>query len=671
MLMPLSKISPRGVRRLLDSVVGNAAIPTKGYLAEQIEHAKRHFRLLAPHLHDVEPSFVSACHIVVLTPNPGAIAQSVYGDKSIGLHVICPGSIPWRRMATETGDGWRIHSLFQPTEPLHPAQTVKFKDHYAKIHTLISHLRLGSSSGKLLNLDVVIKASPDCTTDGSMGMAGFPSLQPGEVRTIMVKVKMRTPRPELTYPSSFAGAMGDSINEKLVKEIQAILGPKPVPILRVKLRYNHSKLPRETVLEMRSEANVEVSSLQSPQIGGTLGEQENRRNSATPLFYVQKCLVYYLATHAEVPSHGLKILRDHFSSENGACVCAEYLSSVVDELRYQERVLQRLELANNVGDTFKELVEGGFRNNLGYKPFSWIMLPHDEYEPSGGALRREEPRESALNPFSDAETITPDSQLHRMRSDLTVVDTPTEDGLASPFRGIPKKLKANFVDKNEAGPSTRELRQVKFRATIANKSSKSGAVTPYSGQRRARPSGASIGTSKNELALPHRALRYKKSKPTDIETLSDDDTAPLLGGLRSTKAKVELEEANSEEELTSPPRGVHHVRSNTMIGGDNNGSPRLQRVARHIRSKPAVNEASGASKDPARQIWGGLRNQKKATTEAGLAMYGESSTMGHGSPHSFKQDKEGALKTKKSAGQDALLSISRRGHGEENVPPWL
>ncbi|MCJ1249312.1 hypothetical protein MMC30_006535 [Trapelia coarctata] len=673
MLMPLSKISPRKVRNLLDSIVGCAALPTKNYLAEQIEHAKQHIRLHAPHFHDMEPGFVAVGHVVVLTPNLNAIPQSAYGDKSIGLHVICPGIVPWRRMATATGDGWRIHSLFQPAEPLHPAHLMKSKDHYAKIRTFISHLRSGSSSGKLLNLDFNIKASPDCVTDGSLGVGGFLSLQPGEVRTIMVKVKMRTPRSERTFLSNFDGTMGTTLNDELIEDIKALLRPRSLPIVRAKLRYNHSKLQGGTVCEVKGTASVEVSNPQFPQAGGVLS-QRNERHILPSIFHVQRCLIYHLATHAETPGQALKSLRDHFSSEHVGPVCTEYLSSVVGELKYQERIIQRLELADN-GDTFKELVESGSRKNVGYKPYTWVMLPDDEFLPPYGDIRQAEPRATAVNPFSFDQAITPDTRLRHMWSNATIVNASTENELGLPFEGLPQmelKVKAGRTSsENEAGPSYRDARHGKSKASVVNTSSESEATMPDEGRRQIRPSGTMVDTSTLELPTPYRRLRYMKSKATAIDALSDDDTALLIRPLRPMASKSEFVDGTSEEGCTQPQRGLRHVRSNAMIGGDPNRSPRLQRVVRHIRSKPAVNEGLEDSKDPARQIWGGLKKDKKATTAAGLTMHGESSTMAYGSPEMFRHIQAQALRNKRSVGQDTLSSMARRGQGDENVTPWL
>ena len=670
--MPLSKISPGRVRTLLDNVVGCASIPPKDYLSDQIEHAKRHLELLVPHFYDMEPSCVRVGHIVVVTPNPGAIPQSCYLDKSIGLHVICPGSVPWRRIAAVTAEGWRILNLFQPTEP---AQAMKSTGYCAKIRNLISDLRSGSNSGKLLNIDVAIKASPDCATDGSMGVGFFHSLQPGEQKTIMVRVKMRTPRLENAFPSNFDRTKGTSPNDDLIRDMEAMLGPKSVPILRIKLRYNHSKLSSGTVLEMRSTASVEVTTQQSPQVGGTSEEQEKRRNSVSFASHVQMCLIYYLATHAQYPSHALKTLRDHFGPEKDGCECNEYLSSVIDELKYQERVLQRLEMADHVGDTFKELVENSSRKNVGYKPYSWIMLPEDEFEQTAGDLYQVQPQGTAINPFSNNVTATSDQQLRQMRSDVTLVNASPEVGLASPFRELRNMRSTGKVvssaSKNEAGPSSGKLRQVKSKATVVNTSSESEATLPYTGQRRIRPSGPSVGTIKSEHAFPQRELHYKRSKPTGINISSDDDTSPLLRGLRSVKSKAEVVEATSGEEFTPSPRVLHHGRPNAMIGGEYNGSPRLQRVVRHIRSRPAVEEGLEVAKDPARQIWGGLKNDKKTSTGAGLTRYGESPVIGEESAASFRKIQADALKNKRSLGQDTLVSIAHRGQGDENVTPWL
>ena len=599
-ILPLTKIAPRKVKRMLDDIVGCATIPAKDYLAVEIGYAKGHLKLNAPQFPPDPRVCASVGHIIVLTPNPGAIPESAYSDRYIGLHVICPGSIPWRRTAMATGDGWRIYNHFQPLEPPNPARTTQLTQHHSKIRALIAHLRSGSATGKLLNLQVALKASPGCAIDGVVGKDSFPFLQPGEVRTIMVRIKMKTPHHDLAFPSDFGQTPGTSVNGRLVKDIGALLGPKSVPVLRAKLRYSHSKLPAGTVCEVKSAAIVEVANPPTPQAGYASGKDCKRRNSLISTSHVQKCLIYYLATHALDAEQGLKTLRDHFSSERGGAVCSDYLTLVINELKYQERIVQRLELAENVGDTFKELIEDRSRTNVGYKPYNWINLPDDEIQPSHPDLHHMGSTAAVLDPFSDEEIGSPYRPLHHMGSKATVVDT----------------------------------------------------------------------LSGNELASPSRGLRHAKSKAAMVNTSSEDDSTPPIG-LRHIRSKATVIDASSEDELVWPPRRLRHTVSRATISRGFDEATGLQRVVRHARSRAAVGEGVDESREEVRKIWTGIKNQKQPKTGADQALYGEGPHMSHGSEETITQIQERALKNKRSAGQDTLVSIAQRARGNENVSPWL
>jgi len=717
--LPLSKICAREVKKVLDSIVGCATIPAPDYLTAQIMHAKKHLELRAPHLDDSPPGFAAFGHIIVLTPNPGAIPQSAYSDEYIGLHIICPGSIPWRRVAAGAGDGWRIHNLLQSIEPLCPAKPTNSKDHYSKIRFLTSQLRSGSASGKLLNLEVALRDSPDCVLAGQMGKMSFPSLQLGEVRTIMARIKMKTPRPDLAFPLDFDPAIGPSVNDDLIRGMEALVGPKSLPVLRAKLRYSHSKLPRGTVCELRSTASVEVSSRHSAQPGAS-GKDDNRHKSLVSLSHVQKCLIYHLATHAETPGEGLVTLRQHFSSEMGEVVCTEYLSSAVDELKYQERILQRLEMASNIGDTFKELVGGSPRKIVGYKPFSWIKLPEDEFH---GELRHMTSRGTVVETFSEDELVSryrelrnmkskptvveadegvqPHRELRQARSIATVAETVPEDEPTPPRKGVrqhrSKATAMNTTSKNELTPSRKQLRHMRSkgtaidtvfedvdtppsrglghyrsRLTAVDTLSQDMLILPHEGIRYPRSKTATVDSFPNDVVTPpSRGLHQARSRATVIDSLSEDDVALPPRGHRQVRPRAPLVDTPSEDEFAPPRRDLRHFRSNAIVGQESFGSPRLQRVVRHARSRVADGEGLGESRDPARQIWGGLKKEKEVKDESGLAMHGGASTLNDGSQERIKQFQEQAVRNRRSVGQETLLSMAHRGMGDENVTPWL
>jgi hypothetical protein len=718
--LPLSKICAREARKVLDSIVGCATIPAPDYLAAQIMHAKKHFELRALLLDDLPPGYVAFGHIIVLTPNPGAIPESAYNDDYIGMHVICPGSMPWRRVAAGAGDGWRVHNLLQSTVPLCSAKSTDLEDHISKIRVLTSHLRSGSACGKLLNLEVVLRDFPGCVLAGQMGKMSFPSLQPGEVKTIMARIKMKSPHPDSAFPVHFGPLTAPSVNDDLIRGMEALIGPKSLPVLRAKLRYSHSKLPRGTVCELRSTATVEVSTQQSAQTGAS-AKDDNRHNSHLSLSHVQKCLIYHLATHAGTPGEALTTLREHFSSEMGEVICTDYLSSVVDELKYQERILQRLEMASNIGDTFKELVGDSPRKIVGYKPFSWINLPEDELH---GELRHMTSRGTVVETKSEDELVSryrvlrnmkskptvvgadedvqPQRELRQVRSKPTVVETLPEDEPTPPRKGTRKHRSRatamNTMSKDELTPSRKQLRHMKSndtavytfsgdvvsppprglghhrsRVTTVDTSSQDEPNLLHGGNPQPRSKATAVDKFPKDVVTPPstRGLRQARSRATIIDPLSEDDVALPTRGHRQVTPRAPLVDTPSEDEFASPRRGLRHRRSNAIVGQESNGSPRLPRVVRHARSRAAKDEGLGESRDPARQIWGGLKKEKEVKGESELAKYGGVYTLNDGSQETIKQFQEQAFRNRRSVGQDTLLSMAHRGMGDENVTPWL
>lgn len=375
-ILGLYEINLRRVKMAVDSIVGSFERPeliaalnraddilTDPTDANQVkEHGQGYFG-----------------HIFLITPNCSGVSQEFLHHRRLHIHVVCPGSIPWRSHVSIDNNGWVLRSMYRSElECVSPKKDADDTCLFNDLRSVILQARGGIMSGKLTDLVLEIGAGTDCSIEGVIGPKKFSSLRPGETITAVVKVKVGLSSP---WTDSVCAVMQrqslllDSTD--LLEEIHVMLGSSSFTILTAKLRYHHSLFPPGTSCSIMAESNIKKKLPGStwnknPSKLETLQASEIRT-------WVQKRLVFNLATH-QSPENALSTLKTYFGDAGDRSVCPRYIKLVMDELKYQVRVFDRLESLkisegifedNSVSDGSYEHFGNKLFEVTDFKPLDW------------------------------------------------------------------------------------------------------------------------------------------------------------------------------------------------------------------------------------------------------------------------------------------------------------
>ena len=331
---PLCRLAQGQVKAALDSITVSASPPQRDYLVDTIKKAQVYLMETAR-----GHSQISYSHIVLLTGNIDAIPETAQ-DWEHGLHVICPSMVPRQIKPANNGAGWRLHAHPQASGFAQSVPPGKSKSLNDEIHNMIFDLRQNTRANTMTDLRLSIQSTPYCSIEDVMGRTMLPILRPGENHIVMVKVKAHSNQ----ISTDLANALGpfDSKND-----IHAKFQEQPVRLLKVKLEYTQSGLPRETVC--RTAKNVEVK------LRGPHGHHRSTSSGKSALHYekliemeryVRSRLIFHVATQHSA-AHALQTIVEQFGSEDTLHPMKEYRDLTIAELKHQSRIDQRLGFAND------------------------------------------------------------------------------------------------------------------------------------------------------------------------------------------------------------------------------------------------------------------------------------------------------------------------------------
>ena len=332
------------LKHVLDNVEVCTRVPESDCLGETITLARSHLRSY-PRASSINNHGQERMRqIIVFTSRPHTVASTSCSEESIGLHVICAGSLPWMSEEPLVGDGWYMN--YQPIYKELPT-TIKLKDERRigeRFRHIIGMLRVSSVPGVLSNLELSVNGGRLCTVKEIIGPTRFETLRAGEVVKTIVRIRMSTSQTDAEDTSDFShGKLKSSKYDKSTGVLDGVLEEELTTILDAKLQYTHSLLPNGTVCLAKGEARIKV-------VSSTLEQRsENQFQESISLSddlgpeaaLVQKSLMYYLAT-THTPASALNLLLDHFGTTVGLSICPEYLLLLVAELKYQAWVVSRV-----------------------------------------------------------------------------------------------------------------------------------------------------------------------------------------------------------------------------------------------------------------------------------------------------------------------------------------
>ena len=386
---PLSRTSIRQIKSAVDSIVSSTERPEPAALATALNYAIDILTDAATEAADSEPQGDAYGHVFILSGNTHGISPNLLDHEKLSVHVVCPGSVPWKGADEVPCNGWRLGSLYSSTlQSMSLRKDVDQSSLFNRLRKIVILARSGKFCGQLTDLVLDIQAGPACSIERVMGSKDIARLHPGEVITALVKVNVGlanrrefTPSPSLQRQCSIDFAN----SADLLNELETMLGTSSAPILIAKLTYRHSFLPTSTRCSTIAAAKLKRS---IPDRGLDSNPKVTIESRATEnRMAVQKRQIHHLATH-HAPRQAILTLREHFGDNGRASLCPEYVKLVTAELKYQARVMERFELTTlsvspcagrdtSLSNAYEHFGQGLF-DASNYMPQDWLTEAIDE-----------------------------------------------------------------------------------------------------------------------------------------------------------------------------------------------------------------------------------------------------------------------------------------------------
>lgn len=370
----LSAVSARQVKSAVDTIVGSMEQPDHEAAWATIECAKE--LLTSTTSAQSRDNLDTSGQIFVFTANPSGLPPALL-YQGLHVHVICPGTVPWKGQRNVQCNGWKLRSLCRSgpefvgdmNQPDITALSTQFR-------TVISRARCGKISGRLTDLVLELNAGHNCSIEGVIGKKTYSSLRPGEIITALVKVKVGAWRRYGSSSSLSQDSDSPPNSLDLLDELDLMLGATSTTLLTAKLKYKHSLFPTGTRCSIASYSQVKH------QVSGTKRDKDPPKASQCPI-WVQKRLIFQLATHHS-PGNAIVTLSSQFGADGRNSVCPNYFRLVIDELKYQARVLERLEssdvdsiIASDHDNLYEHFGQGLF-DIENFKPVEWMPEAPEE-----------------------------------------------------------------------------------------------------------------------------------------------------------------------------------------------------------------------------------------------------------------------------------------------------
>lgn len=364
---PLSAVSVQQVKSAVDSILVSTEQPDHESTWATIKCAMELLTSTTPASRDIPGT---SGQIFIFTANPSGLPATLLHEV-LHIHVVCPGAVPWKGQRDVECDGWKMHSSCR--SDLEFVGDKKQQDNALLsilLQTAVSRARYGKISGRLTDLSLEVNAGDNCSIEGVMGKKTYSSLRPGEIITALVKVKVGAWR---RYGSS------SSVNEDsdsppnsfdLLDELDLMLGTTSTTLLTAKLKYKHSLFPLGTLCSITGSCEVKHTFSEAQ------GDKVPPEADIYPV-WVQKRLMFHLATHHS-PRNAIVTLIGQFGVDGRNSVCPNYFKLVINELKYQTRVLERLEssavnsiISSDLDNLYEHFGQGLF-DIENFKPMEWM-----------------------------------------------------------------------------------------------------------------------------------------------------------------------------------------------------------------------------------------------------------------------------------------------------------
>lgn len=384
----LTEATVRTAKSTVDTIVGSIDKPDLNAMSAALLSARTLLVQSSAHVPGTNQSQVALGHIIVLSSNLNGLRADDLEHENIQTHFVCPGCVPWQFAGEVHRKGWNLRSMY--TNELQFVTSVKDMDEnslFNRLRGLISYARSGASSGELTDLVIQITAGPGCSIEGIMGKKKMSSLRLGDVAHALVKLKIGAPAVE-GYSLSTSQTRMPTQPEPydLLDELDGLLGNSATTVLTAEVKYRHSLLPPDTECTVVADSRLKR---QEPKIGSRKSPKVSPLEIGDSQVAVQKRLVFHLATHY-TPRHAILTLRKEFGDAGCQSVCSDYVKIVLEELKYQARIIERFDIVNTGASPIFETPQSEFEPSghglfdlTNYKPQEWTTdAPEEDTSPS-------------------------------------------------------------------------------------------------------------------------------------------------------------------------------------------------------------------------------------------------------------------------------------------------
>lgn len=340
----LSQVKMHRIKNALDAITSSTEKPKANAWSDTIERAKELLLKSPVPDPDEEPLQDTFGHIFLLTPDADGLPFQSLTHERLTFHIISPAGAPRNDQTSIYCNGWKLRSLSgKETQVVSTKKDLDPTSLSNRLRVLISQARSGKLLGSLKELVLEVSDGPDSDMEGVIGNADFTKLQPGEVLTVLFRLRV-FPTAGSGYSSSRTPTQSSEAipnTRGVLSQLDKTTGPTAARIMTARLTYKHSLLPAGTTCSVTTECHIKRPPPDSYPIPSPPKPNSLQARNCTVL--VQKRLAYHLATYGS-PRNGLTALRNEFGVEFRFSPCPDYVNHLAKELKYQARIVERLEI---------------------------------------------------------------------------------------------------------------------------------------------------------------------------------------------------------------------------------------------------------------------------------------------------------------------------------------
>ena len=340
----LSAVKKHEIKRVLDVITSSIEKLKPNAWTDTIDCAKALLLKSKVPDPDEEPLEDTFGHVFILTPDADGLPFQSLVHEQLTFHIISPAGTPRSDQSPIHCNGWKLRSVSgNETQAVSSRKDLDPLSVPNQLHILITQARSGKLLGRLTELVLEVSGGPDCIVEGLIGKINFTELHPGEVFTVLFKLRVGAATEEGYSLSHNLTRSSEALpnTQDILSQLDKLLGKTDAKVLTARLTYRHSLLPAGTTCSITAECQIKRR-LPDPYQKPSLSKYNSHQvRDCTVL--VQKRLAYHLATHGS-PKNALATLYSEFGEKTHPSAFSDYVSLLVKELKYQARIVQRLEI---------------------------------------------------------------------------------------------------------------------------------------------------------------------------------------------------------------------------------------------------------------------------------------------------------------------------------------